>query len=57
MPEENALSFAREELCRYAALMDPGYDAAQIQFTPFSREELDELEILEPYWDDAYLSL
>lgn len=54
MPEENALSFAREELCRYAALMDPGYDAAQIQFTPFSRAELDELEILEPYWDDAY---
>lgn len=54
MLDENVLSFARAELRRYAALMDPAYDAAQIRFVPFSKAELKALDVRDPYWDDAY---
>lgn len=54
MLDENVFSFAREELRRYAALMDPDFDAAQIRIVPFSQAELDALGVRDPYWDDAY---
>lgn len=54
MLDPNVLSFAREELCRYAAQMDPAYDAAQVRFVPFTKDELETLRVADPYWDDAY---
>lgn len=48
------LSFAREELCRYAGLMDPAFCPDGILFAPFTSDQMCAHHIRDPYWDDAY---
>ena len=54
MSEERVLAFAREELSRYAARMDPGYPAEQIKLIPFSGPQRSAECIRDSHWDDAY---
>ena len=48
------MAFARAELSRYAALMDPRYNASQVEMIPFAEAELLANGVRDPYWDDAY---
>lgn len=54
MLKERVMAFARAELSRYAALMDPRYNASQVEMIPFAEAELLANGVRDPYWDDAY---
>ncbi len=54
MLKERVMAFARAELSRYAALMDPSYNASQVEMIPFAEAELLANGVRDPYWDDAY---
>lgn len=48
------LSFAHEELARYARRMDASWNADRICFVPFSAEDDLRHHVRDAFWDDAY---